>query len=168
MDVRQHDDTVTTNTKENNDASSSSNVLLYGVINETVDNALSSQQEFIKENILLEFAKCEETKDNSWNEILNYKEFVKSDSLRQDKIENGVSLDFTESDLWNIACKIKIGTDFDCFHEYNLKSALNKCLISAHSLNNRFQTDMQRVWKQLINPNCLFQRAPVKSMLMLF
>ena len=135
--------------------------LLYDVVDKTVDEALLAQKQYIYDNVLSENTKEAEAWQQVQNFGLDWKNEEDSIELRQDKIENGVYPDFTESDLFGIAPLID-NSNYDAFQQYNIKNYLTKCLVIGHSCNQRFQNDMKTLFAG-ISDKLYFQPAPVKT-----
>lgn len=131
--------------------------LVYDYLEDTVDHALKQQKQFIHDNTLEE----EKLGEEIWHELLNIEDYKsnKYKDIRQDCIDNGVKSDFTEAQLWEIAINID-NTNFDAFNIMT-KSHLNKCLVTAQSLNFQFQNDVEKVFHK-INDSVYFQTAMVK------
>ena len=146
--------------------------LLYNVIESTIEEELTIQQQFIWDNII----KAQESDEKSWDELVRFgsndekgkkteKEKEEQTVLRQDKIENGIISDENEKELYLISLEMdqhnEMKQDFDVFSEFTTKVYLTKCLVFAHANNGIFQNKMKEYFS--LDKNASFASAPVKK-----
>ena len=125
--------------------------LTFDNLTDYVNDQLIVQKQFIFDEI----SKFQKRMNKEWNELINYKnsEYVDSKYLvkqpRQDKIINGVKASFDE----NLFMKTQIFSHnqdtklYNFKHFYSIYSYLDELLIRAHLLNDSFQTQMSKLFK---------------------
>ena len=136
------------------ETSTSKTTLYTTVLDSLADIGLDKQQQYIFDQI----SKEEKEEAKFWNELISLPNstnftMIKGKELRQDCMKNsnyGILADYNENDLWPIAPVIS-NKNYNCFDEANIKNYLNKCLLIAHSLNEKFQNDMNETFNDIID-----------------
>ena len=143
------------------------NALLYNNFSEQAAlQALIKQHNFIKNSIKDDMS--DQQSKLYWDQIVSYKEMIanntnildKHGSSRQDLIKYGIIPHFKKSDLF-----ISQDTGFDGAQTYDLNGCLSDLLLSAHSLNRQYQTDVENTFKKIAgitNIAYKYHKAPVK------
>ena len=112
--------------------------IIFDNVNKLVNGELMKQKQFIWDSI-----KIEEKNDNeNWNKLIKFGNNSGTQTVRQDKIKNGIKSDKTENDLYLIAATIEddndVKSDYDVKAEFKNKVYITKCLTFAHQSSGKF------------------------------
>ena len=141
--------------------------ILYHFIDEKVNKLLLKQKEFIWDHVMQE--KKNDSTNKYWDKIVNFEQYQsdKYGGLRQNLIDNGIKPDLSYNELLLTLASVHDGSNFDAFSFYSNNIYLTKCLLFAHSINTRFQNDLNEVFTnklaKLEKIQCKFAKAPVKK-----
>ena len=126
--------------------------VLYKFIDQTVEQELIGQKNYIWDSI----GKEEKQDVDGWNKLLTFtfEDIEKQDEskLRQDGVEHGIKSLKSQNELYIIGATMDVfdkqeNNRFNIQNEMNTKVYLTRCLLFAHANNGKFQAAMKSIFE---------------------